>query len=93
MSIEKLREFYDTYYWPNNATATIVGDVSVEEGLKMIKKHFGQIRKSKHEIPKVYTTEPKQEGQRRVMLNRVGQQGVVGVAFKSPPATSEDWPL
>jgi zinc protease len=90
MSIEKLREFYDTYYWPNNATATIVGDVSVEEGLKMIKKHFGQIRKSKHEIPKVYTTEPKQEGQRRVMLNRVGQQGVVGVAFKSPPATSED---
>jgi zinc protease len=37
MSIEKLREFYDTYYWPNNATATIVGDVSVEDGLKMIK--------------------------------------------------------
>ena len=90
MSIEKLREFYDTYYWPNNATATIVGDVSVQDGLKMIKKHFGQIRKSKNDIPEVYTTEPKQEGQRRVMLNRVGQQGVVGVAYKSPPASSED---
>ena len=90
MPIEKLKEFYDTYYWPNNATATIVGDVSVSEGLKMVKKHFGQIRKSKHEIPEVYTTEPKQEGQRRVMLNRVAQQGVVGVAYKSPPASSED---
>ena len=25
--IGKLREFYDTFYWPNNATVTVVGDV------------------------------------------------------------------
>ncbi|HEV7502640.1 MAG TPA: pitrilysin family protein, partial [Vicinamibacteria bacterium] len=24
--IEKLREFYDTFYWPDNATASIIGD-------------------------------------------------------------------
>ena len=27
VSIERLREFYDTFYWPNNATA-ILGDFS-----------------------------------------------------------------
>jgi len=25
--IEKLRAFYDTFYWPNNATVTIIGDL------------------------------------------------------------------
>ena len=90
MPIEKLKEFYDIYYWPNNATVSIVGDVDTKEGLALVKKYFGKIRKSKHKIPTVYTTEPEQEGQRRVMLNRVGQQGVVGVAYKSPPVTDED---
>ena len=26
--IAKLREFYDTFYWPNNATVTVIGDIS-----------------------------------------------------------------
>jgi len=90
MPIEKLKEFYDVYYWPNNATVSIVGDVETKEGLSLVKKYFGKIRRSKHEIPTVYTTEPEQEGQRRVMLNRVGQQGVVGLAFKSPAVTDKD---
>ncbi len=25
--IAKLRDFYDTFYWPNNATVTVVGDI------------------------------------------------------------------
>ena len=25
--VEKLRQFYDTFYWPNNATVSVVGDV------------------------------------------------------------------
>ena len=90
VSIERLKEFYDTFYWPNNATATVVGDFEEAEALATIKKHFGRIRKSSHEIPKVYTTEPLQEGKRTVILRRAGQQGIVGVAHKSPPATHED---
>src|SRR6202521_2450385 len=27
VSIGKLQEFYDTFYWPNNATVTVVGDI------------------------------------------------------------------
>jgi zinc protease len=56
----------------------------------MIKKYFGRIRKSTKEIPQVYTTEPAQEGQRTVTLKRAGQQGIVGLAHKSPSATHED---
>jgi len=90
VSIERLKEFYDTFYWPNNATATVVGDFETSKALAIIKKHFGRIRKSTKEIPVVYTTEPMQEGKRTVTLKRAGQQGIVGIAHKSPPATHED---
>tara|TARA_A100000164_G_scaffold361800_1_gene377014 strand:- start:8663 stop:11329 length:2667 start_codon:yes stop_codon:yes gene_type:complete len=90
VSIERLREFYDTFYWPNNATAIAIGDFSEADALAMIKKHFGKIRKSMKPIPEVYTAEPKQEGIRTVTLKRAGQQGVVGVAHKTPSATHPD---
>jgi zinc protease len=90
VSIERLREFYDTFYWPNNATAIAIGDFSEADALAMIKKHFGKIRKSMKPIPEVYTAEPKQEGIRTVTLKRAGQQGIVGVAHKTPSATHPD---
>ena len=92
VSIERLKSFYDTFYWPNNATVTVVGDFEKDKALALVKKHFGRIPKSREEIPEVYTEEPKQEGQRRVLLKRAGQQGVVGVAHKTPSATHEDAP-
>ena len=92
VSIERLREFYDTFYWPNNATAIAIGDFTEKETLSMIKKHFGKIRKSTKPIPEVYTAEPKQEGIRTITLKRAGQQGIVGVAHKTPAATHPDAP-
>ena len=92
VSIERLREFYDTFYWPNNATAIAIGDFTEKEALSMIKKHFGKIRKSMKPIPEVYTAEPKQEGIRTITLKRAGQQGIVGVAHKTPAATHPDAP-
>ena len=31
VSTERLKEFYDVYYWPNNATATVIGDFDKEK--------------------------------------------------------------
>ena len=90
VSIERLKEFYDTFYWPNNATAIAIGDFTEADALSMIKKHFGKIRKSTKPIPEVYTAEPKQEGIRTITLKRAGQQGIVGVAHKTPSATNPD---
>ena len=92
VSIERLREFYDTFYWPNNATAIAIGDFTEKDALSMIKKHFGKIRKSTKPIPEVYTAEPQQEGIRTITLKRAGQQGIVGVAHKTPAATHPDAP-
>lgn len=88
--IEKLRAFYDTFYWPNNATVTVIGDFKTDEALSLIKKYYGEIPKSPHPIPQVYTTEPGQQGSRRVEVNRAGQVGVVGIGHKVPQALHYD---
>ena len=75
VSTERLREFYETFYWPNNATVTIIGDFDKKKALQMILDNYGTIPKSPHEIPEMYTTEPEQEGARRFVIKRSGQMG------------------
>ncbi|HEY8932054.1 MAG TPA: pitrilysin family protein [Rariglobus sp.] len=92
VSIEKLREFYDTFYWPNNATVTLIGDVETASALALVKKYYGAIPRSPHPIPQIYTEEPVQSGPRRVTVKRAGRLGVVGIAYKTPAATHPDLP-
>lgn len=89
--VDKLREFYDTFYWPNNATVTIVGDFDPAEVLTLIKKEYGVYPASPQPIPEMTTEEPEQEGPRRVVLKRPGQLGTVLIAFKSVPALHPDF--
>ena len=60
--IEKLRAFYDTFYWPDNATVTVIGGFDVAATLEEIKEHYGPIPKSPHPFPALYTVEPRANG-------------------------------
>jgi predicted Zn-dependent peptidase len=42
-SLEDVREFFATYYAPNNAVLTVAGDFEPAEALAMIERHFGPI--------------------------------------------------
>jgi len=42
-TLEDVRAFFKSYYAPNNAVLTVVGDVNTEEVKKMIEKHFASI--------------------------------------------------
>src|SRR5580658_7865420 len=90
--IEKLRAFYDTFYWPDNATVTIVGDVDPAQALKLVSKYYGKIPRAPQPIPVVYTGEPPQSGPRRVTLERPGQLGNILIAYKIPAARDADLP-
>ncbi len=90
VSIEKLREFYDTFYWPNNATITVIGDFKPATALQLIRQNFGAITRSPKPIPQLYTEEPAQTGPRRVTVKRPGEVGVVQIAYKVPPALHPD---
>jgi zinc protease len=90
--IEKLRAFYDTYYWPNNATVSVIGDFEPAAVLALIRKYYGSIPRSPQPIPQVYTTEPEQQGERRVTVRRAGETGIVGIAYKSVAGRDADYP-
>lgn len=92
VSIEKLREFYDTFYWPDNATVTVIGDFEPATALALVKKYYGAYPKAPKPIPQVYTEEPEQTGPRRVQVQRSGELGVVGIGFKSCAAAHPDYP-
>jgi len=91
VSIERLREFYDTFYWPDNATVSIIGDFDPAQALALVKKAFGVYPRSPKPIPVVYTEEPAQTGARRVQVKRAGQLGVVAIAHKITAATHPDY--
>ncbi len=92
VSIAKLREFYDTFYWPDNATVTIVGDFQPAAALGLVKQYYAAIPRAPKPIPQVYTEEPEQSGPRRVVVKRAGQLGVVGLGHKIHAATHPDAP-
>lgn len=90
--IEKLREFYDTFYWPDNATVTVVGDIEPATALGLIKKYYGVYPRAPKPIPEVYTEEPAQTGPRRVIVKRPGQLGAIIIAHKICPSVHADFP-
>src|SRR6202790_3305737 len=90
--IAKLREFYDTFYWPNNATVTVIGDLEPAPTLGLVKKYYGVYSHSPAPIPAIYTEEPPQSGERRVIVKRPGELGTVIIAHKVPNGRDADQP-
>lgn len=90
--IEVLRNFYNTYYWPDNATLTIIGDFRKEKVFDLIDTYFGKITKAPHKMPQPYTEEPQQFGPRKITIKKPGELGVVYKAYKTPGALHQDVP-
>jgi zinc protease len=50
-TVEDVREFYDRFYGPNNATLVLAGDFETEEAKALIEKYFGEIKKRQEVEP------------------------------------------
>jgi len=66
-TLEDVQGFFRTYYAPNNAVLTLVGDLDPAETLRKVKKYFGNIP-SQPQPPAVDLTEPEHYGERRTTL-------------------------
>ena len=68
-SIGDVREFFQTYYVPNNATAVLVGDFDSKEALSLVSQYLGRVAKSDKPVPRDIPKEPAQTKERRVTIN------------------------
>jgi len=63
-TVQHARDFYRTYYAPNNAVLTLVGDFEIEEAKAKVEKHFGDIPRQPTPPP-VVAPEPLFVGEKR----------------------------
>ncbi|MCX7947796.1 MAG: insulinase family protein [candidate division WOR-3 bacterium] len=91
VSLLQVKEFYEKYYAPNNAYLIVVGDVKAEEIFRLAEKYFGKYEPK--EIPKFYTLEPKQKGQRRVEIKKEGFATYIAIAYRTTKSSSPDAPI
>src|SRR5215831_15529885 len=90
VDIGRLQAFYHLYYQPDNAVLVIAGAFDPDKTLGLIAKYFGPIPKPARELPKLYTVEPVQDGEREITLRRVGDTQWLSALYHTVPAGSAD---
>ncbi len=79
-TMEDVQAFYKKFYNPDNAILTIAGDVDPEEMFKLSEKWFGSIPRGK-EIKRNYQQEPRQEEERKLVVERNVPQNAIYLAW------------
>jgi zinc protease len=94
-TLQDVRDFFNTYYKPNNATLVIVGDFSSEQALAWTQKHFGGIPASAKPIPRRAKPEPPQTKERNILKSYSNTPlPAVVIGYKVPSRYAADaYPL
>ena len=91
-TIEDVRSFFKTYYAPNNAVLTVVGDVDANEVKKMVEKHFAAIP-SQPMPARADLSEPPQTKEKRVsQTDKLAKLPALATGYHLPPQNSPDFP-
>jgi zinc protease len=80
-SIADVREFHQTYYVPENATVTIVGDFEADQALQMVNQYLARVPKAKRPVPRDLPKEPPQAKERRAVVEEAWPLPAVVVAY------------
>ncbi|MEK7409458.1 MAG: pitrilysin family protein [Acidobacteriota bacterium] len=89
-TVDDVKEFFKTYYAPNNAVLVLIGDVNTAGALARIRKHFESIPREPPPAP-VDMKEPPQEREKRARLDdKLARLPRVDLAFKLAPGNTPD---
>jgi zinc protease len=91
VDIGRLQAFYHLYYQPDNATLIVSGRFDQPKVMGWIREYFGKIPKPTRSLPKLYTVDPVQDGERSVTLRRVGGSTLLMAAYHVPAGAHPDY--
>ena len=89
--IKRLQAFYRAHYQPDNAVLVVAGRFEEAKALELIARDFGAIRKPTRVLTAKYTVEPTQEGEREVIVRRVGDIQIIMAAYHAPNGAHPDF--
>ncbi len=79
-TVDDVRTFYETYYVPENAVLTVIGDFDADQVLTLVAQNLGRVPKAEGRVPRDIAPEPRQTEERRVVLREPFPLPVVVVA-------------
>ncbi len=91
VNIERLQQFYRTYYRPDNATLIVSGKFDPVKVRQWIAASFGKLKKPAMPMPPLYTIDPAQDGEKSVTVRRVGGSPALYALYHIPPGASPDY--
>ncbi|MGB0761013.1 MAG: M16 family metallopeptidase, partial [Rubripirellula sp.] len=89
--VVKLRQFYRKFYRPDNVMVVVAGKFDEKDALGYLEKYFGALSNPDVPLDDTYTTEPAQDGERTVVVRRVGETQLVGNAYHIPAGSHPDY--
>jgi len=92
VAIARLRAFYRTWYQPDNALLVVGGRIEPKRALALVTKRFGPLPRPARALPRLYTVEPTQDGERSVTLHRTGDTPIVAALYRAPAGSHPDFP-
>ncbi|HEY9715763.1 MAG TPA: pitrilysin family protein, partial [Chroococcales cyanobacterium] len=92
ITIGKVREFYNRYYNPSNATIVLVGDLQAAAAQESVNKYFGNFSSGNKNNAEASITEPQQMAERRVIMHERGKPEIAMISYHAPAYNSPDAP-
>jgi len=80
-SVDDVRDFYQTYYVPANATLVLVGDFDTPQALQLVAQYVGRVPRAEKPVPRDIPQEPPQTKEKRVTLQEPWPLPAVVVAY------------
>lgn len=89
-TIEDIKDFHSTYYQPQNAIVVVAGDIKKDDVFSYVEKHFKDIKNTKEIPSSVHTIEPKQDGERRAIINKESNVQMLAMTYHIPNFEHKD---
>ncbi len=90
-TLEDARNFFKTYYAPNNAAMAIVGDFDPQQAMAFVTKYFGPIP-AQPQPPQPDISEPRQTAEKReTKVDDKAPRPALAIGYHTPPQDTPEY--
>ncbi len=90
-TVDDCAAFFDVYYAPGNAVLTVAGDVDVDNAIKLVHRHFGDVPARPVPVRPSFAEPPPDRERRHCQLDPLAPLPALAIGYRMPdPAVDLD---